>query len=289
MSTLTRPAPVAGDIEYDSKIVWELFAHNKNSTLDYGWIRNKVLRSNAKMSNDRQNAALDHLEKHGMILKVSHGRWRYLKPERPSAAVVASAPATPDEAAQVIPRFPGATSDLSYAALRAALPNGMTSPQLYEALGLQNVEEKRNCSASLASLEKMGWLDVDRTTPKKYIFFARTTNKLGKPAKGLRHASAPVMSTNGQAPVLPVERLDPAGSSDRARTTSPAAATSPPATSQAVEQAPKAPRTFTLAEVRRHSDLVAERATIMAQIDAFYEARLGRLKAIDDELKSYEA
>lgn len=279
MSTLTRPAPIAGDIEYDSKIVWELFAHNKNSTLDYGWIRNKVLRSNGKMSNDRQNAALDHLEKQGMIEKVSHGRWRYHKPERPSATVVASAPATPEQAAQVIPRFPGATTDLTYALLRSQLPNGMTAPQIYAGLGLMTAEEKRNCSSSLVSLENMGWLDVDRSTPRKYVFTARVTNKLGRPARDyLRHASA-------QAPTVPVE---PSASSNGSTTSPIAEPAAPIAPADIPTGAPQA-KVFTLAEVKRHTELVNERARIQAEIDAFYRMRLPRLEAIDRELKSYES
>lgn len=263
---VTRPLPVQlkpTDLDYDVKIVWELFTHNKNSTLEYGWIRNKVIRSNGKMTNDRQNAAIDLLEAKDLIEKVSHGRWRYKKPDRPSAPVVASAPATEAEVAQVIPRFPGAMTDLVYSLLREKLPNGLTSAEMQNALGIDNLKDRNNMSASLQGLEKNGWIDVDRSKPRKQKYFACIVNKLGKEppqATSLRHASAPPVVPVGPQLVNVVDI--------------PAA---PPQAQQA--------RTFTLEQVRHYGELKATRAKLQAEIDAFYAAHLVRIREIDAELR----
>jgi hypothetical protein len=270
MAMDTRPGPVAPkptDIEYDSKILWELFLHNKGSTLDYGWLRNRVLRTNGKMTNDRQNAALAFLESTEAIEKVSRGRWRYKKP-RPSATVVASAPATEEEAAQVIPRFPGAMTDLVYSLLRERLPDGLTSAEIQLTLGIDNVKDRNNMSAGLQSLERMGWMDVDRTNPRKQKYFARVTNKLGKPAtQSLRHASAPPVTP----PVAPIP----------AAPTSPAPAATPPAD---VGQAQPS-RVFTLEQVRRYGELKDECVKLRLAIPAEMRDKVIRLLAVETELR----
>ena len=277
--TVTRPSPVApnpADLEYDAAMVWEIFAHNRNSTLDYGWIRNKIIRTNGKLTNDRQNAALAHLESKDVIEKVGHGRWRFKKPNRPSAPVVASAPATPEEAAQVIPQFRGAMTDLVYSLLRERLPSGLLSSEINEALGVDNVKDRNNVAASLQSLEKTGWLDVDRSNGRKQKYFARVTNKLGKAAPVLRHARAPVTE-----PVqLAKQNLpDPP----------PTFVSEQPAISVVVQQAPQpAARSFTLEEVKRYGELHAERATLQHEVDEIkktYAARLLEIKVIDTELR----
>lgn len=264
----TRPMPEASkptDLDYDAKIVWELFAHNKNSTLDYGWIRNKVIRANGKVSNDRQNAALNLLESKDLIEKVSHGRWRYKKPERPSAPVVASAPATPEEAGQVVPRFTGAMTDLVYSLLRERLPNGLTAKEIYTELGIDATKDRNNCSASLQGLEKTGWLDIDRNAPRRSVYFARIVNKLGKAPPGLRHVRA-------QAPVeVPVETSSPAAPADIPAAT----------TSQQAQQA----RTFTLEQVRHYGELKAARGRIQHEINEFCRPRLAERDKIDAELR----
>lgn len=271
----TRPPVVAlnpTDLDYDSKLVWELFVHNKNSTLEYGWIRNRVMRSNGKITNDRQNAAIDYLESKDLIEKVSHGRWRYKKPVRPSAPVVASAPVTEEEAAQVIPRFPGAMTDLVYSLLREKLPEGLITPEIHTALGIDNKKDAMNCAASLAGLERQGWVDADRTRPKRIVWKARATNKMGKPATDLRHASVIAAQQAAQAP--PVKQVEiPA----LAAASSPAPAATPPAPQQA--------RVFTLEQVRHYGELKAARAKLQAEIDAFYAARLVRIREIDAELR----
>ncbi|MFY9838227.1 MAG: hypothetical protein WAK55_17505 [Xanthobacteraceae bacterium] len=255
------------DLDYDAKIVWELFAHNKNSTLDYGWIRNKVIRANGKVSNDRQNAALNLLESKDLIEKVSHGRWRYKKPERPSAPVVASAPATPEEAGQVVPRFTGAMTDLVYSLLRERLPNGLTAKEIYTELGIDVTKDRNNCSASLQGLEKTGWLDIDRKAPRKSIYFARIVNKLGKAPPGLRHVRAqalevPVVET----PAAPAELI---------------------AAPAAIEQQAPAQqaRTFTLEQVRHYGELKAARGRIQHEINEFCRPRLAERDKIDAELR----
>jgi hypothetical protein len=259
----TRPMPEASkptDLDYDVKIVWELFAHNKNSTLDYGWIRNKVIRANGKVTNDRQNAALDLLESKDLIEKVSHGRWRYKKPERPSAPVVASAPVTPEEAATVVPRFPGAMTDLVYSLLRGKLPNGLTAKDIYTELGIDNTKDRNNCSASLQGLEKTGWINVNRTSPRRSCYYALIVNKLGRPAPSLRHASAPQLAKQNLPEV--------------------------PAAASPVEQAQQA-RTFTLDEVKRYGELKAERAAVQHEVEELkqtYAQHLLRIKVIDTEL-----
>ena len=275
---VTRPAPVTNpaDLEYDSKLVWEIFAHNKNSTLDYGWIRNKIIRTNGKLTNDRQNAALAHLESQELIEKVGHGRYRFKKPNRPSAPVVASAPATPEEAAQVIPQFRGATTDLVYSLLRERLPAGLLSAEIYTGLGIDTIKDRNNVAASLQSLEKAGWIDIDRSQGRKQRYFARVTNKLGKEPPVLRHARAPVEQPvqlakqnlpDPPAPVAPVTEVH--ASLERV-----------------AEQAQ--PRSFTLQEVKRYGELHAERATLQHEIDELkrtYAARLLEIKVLDGELR----
>lgn len=268
---VTRPGPVANpaDLEYDSKLVWEIFAHNKNSTLDYGWIRNKIIRTNGKLTNDRQNAALAHLESQELIEKVGHGRYRFKKPNRPSAPVVASAPATPEEAAQVIPQFRGAMTDLVYSLLRERLPAGLSSAEIYTGLGIDTIKDRNNVAASLQSLEKSGWLDVDRSHGRKQKYLARVTNKLGKAPPALRHARAP------EPPVAPpvVEVTSPAAPA--------APVTEVYASLERVAEKAQA-RTFTLEQVKRYGELNAERTALRKECSA----RLVRIRAINTELRS---
>lgn len=277
---VTRPGPVANpaDLEYDAKLVWEVFAHNKNSTLDYGWIRNKIIRTNGKLTNDRQNAALAHLESQELIEKVGHGRYRFKKPNRPSAPVVASAPATPEEAAQVIPQFRGATTDLVYSLLRERLPAGLTSAEIYSGLGIDTIKDRNNVAASLQSLDKSGWIDVDRSSGRKQIYSARVTNKLGKAPPTLRHARAPV-----EQPVQLAKQNLP-----EAPTPPTFVSEQPALLVQQVQQAPQPARSFTLQEVKRYGELHAERATLQHEIDELkrtYAARLLEIKVLDGELR----
>lgn len=288
---VTRPAPVASnpaDLEYDSKILWEFFAHNKNSTLDYGWLRNRVIRSNGKMSNDRQNAALAYLEEKDLIEKVSHGRWRFKKPTRPSAPVVASAPATLAEAAEVIPKFSGVMTDLVYTLLRGN-GFGLTSAEIQTAMGIDNTKDRNNMSASLQSLERQGWIEVDRSNPRRQRYTALIVNNLGRePSKPeLRHAKAPLtrqdvrehFGVNGkaQAPPVHVEQL----------VTSPG-----PELPAQVQQAPPV-RTFTLEQVKHYGEIKAERDRMAGEIKAFWESVMGiaqakrmeRMKVIEAELR----
>ena len=268
---VTRPGPVANpaDLEYDSKLVWEIFAHNKNSTLDYGWIRNKIIRTNGKLTNDRQNAALAHLQSQDLIEKVGHGRYRFKKPNRPSAPVVASAPATPEEAAQVIPQFRGAMTDLVYSLLRERLPAGLLSSEINEALGIDNIKDRNNVAASLQGLDKSGWLDVDRTQGRKQRYFARVINKLGKAPPTLRHARAPVEQPEPVqlAPVIKDTTLDRIEAI---------------ATPALEAQAPQPARSFTLEQVKRYGELQAERTALRKECSA----RLVRIRAINTELRS---
>lgn len=261
-------------LAYDSKELWGIFQHNKKNTLDYGWIRNRLLRANAKITNDRQNAALDHLEQKGLIEKVSHGRWRYVRADangRPSAQVVASAPITPELAAQVVPRFKGAMTDSVYAALREN-NKPMTTAELAEFLGIEgNQKETQNMSSSLQTLNNLGWLDINRQMPRRLKYSARTINKHGDNTRGaLKHNLAPV-----NPPVEAARAAAPAASSTSA---------GPTGNGQASGISGLKIATLSVEKIRRLADLMEERTMLNSEL----EPRMRRLQEISLELAEYE-
>lgn len=280
-TTRVVPPNAISPFPYDAQELWSIFKHNKGSTLTYGEIRHRLLKANGKITNERQNAALDHLELNGFIDKVSHGRWRYKKPSddtgRPSATVVASAPITPELAAQIVPRFKGAMTDAVYSALRER-NKPMATYDLIEALGIRNNKtECQNCSSSLQTLDRLGWLDVDRTNPRRLLYTALAINKHGDDTRGaLKHASAdPIRTLTVRQAVEEANAHLAAGTFGQ-----------PPAPTNG--QASNGLAAMSLEQILRYAGLREERALIQKELDETYAPKLQRLQEIDLELAGYE-
>lgn len=286
-STPTANEQLAKRIVEDANLIFELFKHNKNSTLEFGWIRGRVIKDDRRFGNDRVNAALDYLERKNFIDKVAHGRWRYIKPSepakptepaRPSATVVASAPITEAEAETVMPKFSGAMTDLVYSALREhqkknPQTRGMTVRELVDTLGVSNDRAAvNNCAASVNSLERMGWISTDRIN-RPFRSRALTVNALGRSADSpMRHSRAP------ELPAAFVKQAE-------AVTVQAAQLTPSPAQLSPNGQAPK---TFTLEQVKAYGELQARRELLRADIKRIVEPIYAQLAEVEAELAKYE-
>jgi hypothetical protein len=282
----TEKEELAKRIVDDANTIFELFKHNKNSTLEFGWIRGRVIKDDRRFGNDRVNAALDYLVRKNFIDKVAHGRWRYIKPSepakpteppRPSATVVASAPVTEAQAEEVVPKFSGAMTDLVYSCLREHQKKhpdsvGMTVRDVQNMLGITDRFGMNNCAASVNSLERMGWVKTDRSN-RPFRSKALTVNTKGRRTDSpMRHSRAPNLPVG--VTVVPPELR-------RADDQTPPAAIRPQANGQA-------PKTFTLEQVKAYGELQARRELLRADIKRIVEPIYAQLAEVEQALLEYE-